>query len=134
MLSRGVGSVICLRKKGVLVILTWVDCFRRKLLELDVDLGGLTDAQKDALIRELAGQLQVALARIADLEGRSATLGQPPKTPDNKQSAALSFAASVLSRQIFGDSLIHDSIGTSIRRDYLTIIVFCVLRMCSTLA
>jgi hypothetical protein len=36
--------------------------------EPGIDLDGLTEAQKDALIRELAAQLQAALARIAELE------------------------------------------------------------------
>ena len=52
-------------------------------MEHGVDLGGLTEAQKDALIRQLATQLQVALARIAELEARLNELGKPPKTPQN---------------------------------------------------
>lgn len=51
-----------------------------------VDLGRLTEAQKDALILELlplAGQLEAALARVAALEARVEELSRPPKTPDN---------------------------------------------------
>ena len=43
-------------------------------------------AEKDALILSLlplVGQLQAALARIAELEARLALLEKPPKTPDN---------------------------------------------------
>jgi len=46
----------------------------------------LTVAEKDALILSLlpfAGQLEAALARIAELEQRLATFERPPKTPDN---------------------------------------------------
>jgi transposase len=53
---------------------------------LDIDLSRLTDAEKDALILSLlplVGQLQAALARIAELEARLATFERPPKTPDN---------------------------------------------------
>jgi transposase len=52
----------------------------------DIDLGKLSHAGKDALIRSLlplVGQLQAALARIAELEARLAKLEQPAKTPDN---------------------------------------------------
>jgi transposase len=52
----------------------------------DIDLSRLTDAEKDALILSLlplVGQLQAALARIAELEARLAKFEQPPKTPDN---------------------------------------------------
>ena len=52
----------------------------------DIDLSKLSHAEKDALIRLLlppVGQLQAALARIADLEARLATLERPAKTPDN---------------------------------------------------
>jgi transposase len=49
----------------------------------DIDLSGLTVAEKDALIRALAGQLQTALTRIAELEARLADLERPVKTPDN---------------------------------------------------
>ena len=52
----------------------------------DIDLSKLSHAEKDALIRSLlplAGQLEVALARIAELEARLAKLEQPAKTPDN---------------------------------------------------
>ncbi len=52
-------------------------------MEPSNDLEGLTDAQKDALIRQLAAQLQAALARIAELEARLNDLGKPPKTPQN---------------------------------------------------
>jgi transposase len=52
----------------------------------DIDLSKLSHAEKDALIRSLlplVGQLQAALARIAELEARLAKLEQPAKTPDN---------------------------------------------------
>jgi len=52
----------------------------------DIDLSKLSHAEKDALIRSLlplVGQLQGALARIAELEARLARLEQPAKTPDN---------------------------------------------------
>jgi transposase len=48
-----------------------------------VDLDGLTHAQKDALIRELAARLQSALARIAELEAQLNGPGKPPKNPQN---------------------------------------------------
>ena len=52
----------------------------------DIDLSKLSHAEKDALIRSLlplVGQLQAALARIAELEARLAKLERPAKTPDN---------------------------------------------------
>jgi transposase len=52
----------------------------------DIDLSKLTVAEKDALILSLlplVGQLQAALARIAELEARIAQIEKPPKTPDN---------------------------------------------------
>jgi transposase len=52
----------------------------------EIDLSKLTVAEKDALILSLlplVGQLQAALARIAELEARLALLEKPPKTPDN---------------------------------------------------
>jgi len=52
----------------------------------NIDLSKLTGAEKDALILSLlplVGQLQVALARIAELESRLALLEKPAKTPDN---------------------------------------------------
>jgi transposase len=52
----------------------------------EIDLSKLTVAEKDALILSLlpfAGQLEAALARIAELEQRLATFERPPKTPDN---------------------------------------------------
>jgi transposase len=52
----------------------------------DIDLSKLSHAEKDALIRSLlplVGQLQAALARIAELEARLAELQRPAKTPDN---------------------------------------------------
>ena len=52
----------------------------------DIDLGKLSHAEKDALIRSLlplVGQLQAAQARIAALEARLAKLERPAKTPDN---------------------------------------------------
>ena len=51
-----------------------------------IDLSKLTVAEKDALILSLlplVGQLEVALARIAELETRLATIERPKKTPDN---------------------------------------------------
>jgi len=51
-----------------------------------LDLSKLTVAEKDALILSLLpliGQLEAALARIAELEARLAKLETPPKTPDN---------------------------------------------------
>ena len=52
----------------------------------DNDLSKLSHAEKDAVIRSLlplVGQLQAAVARIAELEARLARLEQPAKTPDN---------------------------------------------------
>jgi transposase len=49
----------------------------------DLDLSKLSHAEKDALILSLVGQLQAALARIAELEKRLNELQRPPKTPDN---------------------------------------------------
>jgi transposase len=52
----------------------------------DIDLSKLSHAEKDALILSLlplVGQLEAALARIAELEARLARLEKPPKTPDN---------------------------------------------------
>ena len=52
----------------------------------EIDLSKLTVAEKDALILSLlplVGQLQAALARIAELEARLALLEKPAKTPDN---------------------------------------------------
>ena len=52
----------------------------------EIDLSKLTLAEKDALILSLlplAGQLEAALARIAELEQRLAAFERPPKTPDN---------------------------------------------------
>lgn len=52
----------------------------------DIDLSKLSHAEKDALIRSLlplVGQLQAALARIAELEARLAKLERPARTPDN---------------------------------------------------
>jgi len=51
-----------------------------------IDLSTLSHAEKDALILSLlplVGQLEAALARIADLEKRLAKFEQPPKSPDN---------------------------------------------------
>ena len=51
-----------------------------------IDLSKLTVAEKDALILSLlplVGQLEAALARIAELEARLAKLDRPAKTPDN---------------------------------------------------
>jgi len=50
----------------------------------DIDLRTLSHAEKDALIRSLlplVGQLQAALARIAELEARVATLEQQVQVP-----------------------------------------------------
>ena len=55
-------------------------------MALEIDLSKLSVAEKDALILSLlplVGQLQVALARIAELEKRLAAYERPPKTPDN---------------------------------------------------
>jgi len=52
----------------------------------EVDLSKLTAAAKDELILSLlplVGQLEAALARIAELEKRLAAFERPPKTPDN---------------------------------------------------
>ena len=52
----------------------------------EIDLSKLTVAEKDALILSLlplVGQLQAALARIAELEKRLAKFERPAKTPDN---------------------------------------------------
>lgn len=52
----------------------------------EIDLSRLSHAEKDALIRSLlpfVGQLEAALARIAELEARLAELERPAKTPDN---------------------------------------------------
>ena len=52
----------------------------------DFDLSTLSLAEKDALIRSLlplVGQLEAALARIAELEARLAKLERPAKTPAN---------------------------------------------------
>ena len=51
-----------------------------------IDLSTLSHAEKDALILSLlplVGQLEAALARIAELEKRLAAFERPPKTPDN---------------------------------------------------
>ena len=48
-----------------------------------IDLSTLSHAEKDELILSLVGQLEAALARIADLEKRLASLERPAKTPDN---------------------------------------------------
>jgi transposase len=51
-----------------------------------IDLSKLTVAEKDALILSLlplVGQLEAALARIAELEKRLATFERPKKTPEN---------------------------------------------------
>jgi transposase len=55
-----------------------------------IDLSTLSHAEKDELIRSLlplAGQLEAALARIAELEKRLAALERPAKTPDNSSMA-----------------------------------------------
>jgi transposase len=52
----------------------------------DINLGRLSHDEKDALIRQLlplVGQLEAALARIAELERRLAKYEKPAKTPDN---------------------------------------------------
>jgi transposase len=52
----------------------------------EIDLSGLSHAEKDALILSLlplVGQLEAALARIAELEKRLAAFERLPKTPDN---------------------------------------------------
>lgn len=52
----------------------------------EIDLSKLTIAEKDALILSLlplAGQLQAALARVAELEAQLALAQKPSKTPDN---------------------------------------------------
>jgi transposase len=52
----------------------------------ETDLSTLSHAEKDALIRSLlplVGQLEAALARIAELEKRLAAFERPPKNPDN---------------------------------------------------
>ena len=52
----------------------------------EIELSGLSHAEKDALILSLlplVGQLEAALARIAELEKRLAAFERPPKTPDN---------------------------------------------------
>ncbi|MGH3266150.1 MAG: IS66 family transposase, partial [Trebonia sp.] len=52
----------------------------------EIDLSKLTVAEKDALILSLlplVGQLEAALARIAELEQRLAKFERPAKTPDN---------------------------------------------------
>jgi transposase len=52
----------------------------------EIDLSNQTVAEKDALILSLlplAGQLEAALSRIAELEKRLAAFERPPKTPDN---------------------------------------------------
>jgi hypothetical protein len=51
-----------------------------------IDLGRLSHAEKDDLILSLlplVGQLEAALARIAELEKRLAAFERPAKTPDN---------------------------------------------------
>lgn len=52
----------------------------------EIDLSGLSHAEKDAVILSLlplVGQLEAALARIAELEKRLAAFERLPKTPDN---------------------------------------------------
>ncbi|HUB43448.1 MAG TPA: transposase [Acetobacteraceae bacterium] len=52
----------------------------------EIDLSKLTVAEKDALILSLlplVGQLEVALARVSELEKRLTKFERPPKTPDN---------------------------------------------------
>jgi transposase len=52
----------------------------------EIDLSKLTVAEKDELILSLlplTGQLEAAVARIAELEQRLAAFERPPKTPDN---------------------------------------------------
>ena len=46
-------------------------------------LSQLSDAEKDALIRALWGEVQSLTARVAQLEARIEELTRPPKTPDN---------------------------------------------------
>jgi transposase len=48
-----------------------------------IDLSALSHAKKDDLILSLVGQLEAALARIAELEKRLARFERPAKTPDN---------------------------------------------------
>jgi transposase len=48
-----------------------------------IDLSTLSQAEKDELILSLVGQLEAALARIAELETRLARFERPAKTPDN---------------------------------------------------
>jgi transposase len=48
-----------------------------------IDLSTLSHAEKDDLILSLVGQLEAALARIAELEKRLAAFERPAKTPDN---------------------------------------------------
>jgi transposase len=51
-----------------------------------IDLSKLSDTEKDALILSLlplVGQLEAALARVAELEKRLVAFERPPKTPDN---------------------------------------------------
>ena len=55
-----------------------------------IDVTKLKVAEKDALILfllPLVGQLEAALARIAELEARLARLEKPPETPDNSSLA-----------------------------------------------
>jgi transposase len=49
----------------------------------EINLATLSHADKDALILSLIGRLDVALARIGELEKRLAAYERPPKTPDN---------------------------------------------------
>ncbi len=59
---------------------------RFKLCVPDIDLSRLSHAEKDELIRSLlplAGKLEAALARIAELEARLAKYERPAKTPEN---------------------------------------------------
>jgi transposase len=48
-----------------------------------IDLSRLSHAEKDDLILSLFARLDVALARIAELETRLEVLERPPKNPDN---------------------------------------------------
>jgi transposase len=48
-----------------------------------IDLSRLSHAEKDDLILSLFARLDVALARIAELEKRLEVLERPPKNPDN---------------------------------------------------
>lgn len=41
------------------------------------------EGRVDPSLLPLGGQLEAALARVADLEARLALLEKPPKTPDN---------------------------------------------------